>query len=328
MNTSNLKPGQTFPNYRELCKALEIHPKAGGRNKDLHLKDLERYFSMIRKPGSYKITIHEIKEIPDAKLRRKGNKVDVLYFILLDNLVSRANEDSITKIRYTSTDLAGIIGFCNGNYFYFMDNYEDYIGYMAGEKDSYRELAIELKVDNKKDFEWSQEMQETSQAFNSFYLDGRKEWHKIRERILRAVRESGLIVLNVLHKVQKTKKGEFTWATEDENIILQTCEALILAKLSFKNKSEAWKAAQMHVYNRELRLLLEKEYQIFGSRKVYEFAFAKELKNVLESYKRAFIRAEIAKVNVNTDVAKTLERVDNETRKDCIDKLILLDLPD
>ena len=91
MKITNLKNGQIFKNYKELCGALEIEPKKSGSNSyKAQFKELDRYCK-YHKEGR-KIVIDEIFQKEQPKVdNRKNNKGgnNVIYandieFIILD----------------------------------------------------------------------------------------------------------------------------------------------------------------------------------------------------------------------------------------------------
>lgn len=65
MKLENIRVGQVFKNYGELCKALEIEEKTG-RSKKFQIKKIKKYFR-FSKIGQ-KITIDEIYETPVEKV--------------------------------------------------------------------------------------------------------------------------------------------------------------------------------------------------------------------------------------------------------------------
>jgi len=71
LNINNLKVGQVIPNYRKLCKLLNINITAGGSSKIAQLKEMSRYL----------------------KYHKEGNKfiIDEIYDTLLDKIDGRGS---------------------------------------------------------------------------------------------------------------------------------------------------------------------------------------------------------------------------------------------
>lgn len=67
MNLENIKQGDVFKNYKELCIALDVLPK-GGKSKMAHIRELERHFSFSQQ--KYQIIIEEIYSEPLDKEHR------------------------------------------------------------------------------------------------------------------------------------------------------------------------------------------------------------------------------------------------------------------
>ena len=85
MNLSNIQAGQTFKNYKELCRALSEQVK-GGKSKQLQLKEWERYFT-YKKEGN-KFIIAEIFEQPKPKQdKRKEGHNETPYINLIEKLI-------------------------------------------------------------------------------------------------------------------------------------------------------------------------------------------------------------------------------------------------
>lgn len=94
MNLENIKQGDVFKNYKELCIALDVLPK-GGKSKMAHIRELERHFSFSRQ--KYQITIEDIYAEPSEKVQRRKNiknfrindfadyKKSGIYAIVLNN---------------------------------------------------------------------------------------------------------------------------------------------------------------------------------------------------------------------------------------------------
>ena len=74
LDTNVIKKGQIFKNYKELCSYLGEPVYQGGKQRQLQLKDWERYFS-YKKEG-YKFIITEVFDTPKEKIDKRsyGNR--------------------------------------------------------------------------------------------------------------------------------------------------------------------------------------------------------------------------------------------------------------
>jgi len=120
---NNIKVGDVFKNYKELCKVLDEKVK-GGDGKKYQLIDWERYFT-YEKQG-YKFVIKEIHNNPlDKKDGRKiGN--NVLPFIdemelLLINLLLNSEDKELT---ISNSKLLLMLSMINPNYLTYVNNKE------------------------------------------------------------------------------------------------------------------------------------------------------------------------------------------------------------
>ena len=74
LDANVIKKGQIFKNYKELCSYLGEPVYQGGKQRQLQLKDWERYFS-YKKEG-YKFIITEVFDTPKEKIDKRsyGNR--------------------------------------------------------------------------------------------------------------------------------------------------------------------------------------------------------------------------------------------------------------
>ena len=70
MRVENLHEGQVIKNYKELCKVLDVEPKAGGSSKKSQIKDIERYIK-YEKQGQ-KFIIIKIYDNPKEKADKRS----------------------------------------------------------------------------------------------------------------------------------------------------------------------------------------------------------------------------------------------------------------
>ena len=117
MKIENLKVGQVLKNYKELCNVLDIKV-ASGKQKQLQLKELER-FIIYHKEGN-KIVVDEIrsKELKKVDNRNEGNNIkyanDIEYLIL--KLLNRFEITGNEKVGFSKNFLFSHCGLVNDNY--------------------------------------------------------------------------------------------------------------------------------------------------------------------------------------------------------------------
>lgn len=88
MNLNNIKEGQEFKNYKELCAALD-EPLCTGNKKKSQLKEFDRYF--LSNQNKHKFKIEKLYDFPLEKLdkRTEGIYVKHIETILLQTFLSR-----------------------------------------------------------------------------------------------------------------------------------------------------------------------------------------------------------------------------------------------
>lgn len=88
MNLNNIKEGQEFKNYKELCAALE-EPLCSGTQKKAQLKEFDRFF--LSNQNKHKLKIEKIYDFPLEKLdkRTEGIYVKHIETILLQTFLKR-----------------------------------------------------------------------------------------------------------------------------------------------------------------------------------------------------------------------------------------------
>ena len=117
---TNLKEGQIFDNFNELCRLCEISPESGGKQRRLakatlsHYVDLDEFVPEGRRRASYRI--NEIYDIPHLQTGRGGRYrsrlIPVIYFFLT-GIESSTPSNSIVM---TLDKLAENVGLINSSF--------------------------------------------------------------------------------------------------------------------------------------------------------------------------------------------------------------------
>lgn len=121
MNLKNIKEGQEFKNYKELCAALEEPYFTNTCQRKSHLKEIERYVELRKIGKGNKLRIISIYETPKEKPDKRAVGIYVKYIetVLLQYLCSQENH----SIYIGMYDLCGILGFMNKKYNSACDEY-------------------------------------------------------------------------------------------------------------------------------------------------------------------------------------------------------------
>lgn len=121
LNIKNIKKGDIFKKYADLCEALEEAPKKGGRSKELHLLDMNRFFAYEKKGHSF--IIKEIYKNPISKkdnLRNLATYIQPMELYLLQLLKNRGS-----KISISTTALAHHLQMIDSNFSELYNNKQD-----------------------------------------------------------------------------------------------------------------------------------------------------------------------------------------------------------
>ena len=95
INTNTLKPNQIFNNYKEICEFLGEPSHQGGKQRQLQLKDWERYFKWDKQ--GYKFIITEVFDTPQEKIDKRGGNNNKNVKPMMDYLMSEFNTEYIDE---------------------------------------------------------------------------------------------------------------------------------------------------------------------------------------------------------------------------------------
>lgn len=109
-----LSIGQVFPNYTQLCKALN-EKITNGRSKELQLQNWQRFFEFTRDGHKFTITKIYDKEVPKEDKRKDGNNSIYVDYIMYLLMIYFSKQKGYTATFY-KTSLYKILGITNRNY--------------------------------------------------------------------------------------------------------------------------------------------------------------------------------------------------------------------
>lgn len=112
LNITNIKVGETYKNYKQLCELLEIEVK-GGNAKKAQLKEWERFFK-YEKEGN-KFTITSIYETPLPENHNKTKYIPTIEKLIIDKLVQDSNKG---QVFISKSKLMSELKMINQNYTY------------------------------------------------------------------------------------------------------------------------------------------------------------------------------------------------------------------
>src|SRR5699024_6670304 len=117
MNIENLtsyieENGNEFKSYRHLCEVLDEKVK-GGKSKQLHLKEMGRFFKLSKGKG-YRLIVDEVYDKPKMKQTNRRNNVygEMVELAIMDYLIKSKRHTTTA----TRNHLLGEIEMINHNF--------------------------------------------------------------------------------------------------------------------------------------------------------------------------------------------------------------------
>jgi hypothetical protein len=278
MNVKNLKSGQTFKNYKELCLELDMEIKSSTNSKNAQYNELSRYCN-YNKVG-HKIIIEEVYETPTQKIDNRGksegsrnNNVvygDIIQLLILD-LLAQCKDG---KLSISRSKLMLTISMINGNY--------STGGEHTKKLSQYTEIEESIIYD--------------------FYNTSNSNFKNAVETALKNLMDKRIIWYDVVTKVSELGSRKTRLATEEEKEIIRDSEKSILNELNYKQVSQVRCSKDWRLFKKKVKNLLHNESMI----DYYYFAYninanekylqeeRKELLNfLLEKVKREEYKGEL-----------------------------------
>ena len=158
-NTSNLYIGMVVPNYKELCRLLEVEPKTGGKSKRLQERDFLRYFDYEKINYSNEYFILDVYS-PDEVIPKNGNTRNSLYINQLKVLIAlllveqAENKHGNKVFKTTFPQLRRLMNIVNINYDEYKDNdfyalRKEYNIQISDSEAEYQKNLFKLQIEEK-----------------------------------------------------------------------------------------------------------------------------------------------------------------------------------
>jgi hypothetical protein len=230
MNIENLKVGQTFKNYKELCLELGWEIKKSANSKNAQLKELERYCK-FEKMG-HKITIKEVFDTPLEKVENRGK--DSIYGNLAQILITDLLAQCNGHISISKSKLMFTIGMVNTNY------------------SECRELVPKLA-----------KYTEIDECFiYDFYNTTIGSLRGIIETALKSLMDKRIIMFNTITKVSEKDIYSTRNATEKELQLIMSIEKGILDEMGYKQISHVRVSKDWKKFRLKAKRLLNEQSNI------------------------------------------------------------------
>lgn len=204
MNLNNIKVGDVYKNYKELCKALEVPVKAG-RGKEYQVENFKKDFSFHREGRAYVIDYVGQRLLFDSRggsSSKRYTRLDMLTDLIIIGLSNQKENTLVINTR----NLMQYCGFVNSDFF---NNYENYRGY--SQKNNLTEEIVKdvLVYSNQR-----------------LYQEVGKNLKKLEQR--RLIRVNKITII-------EREDGTKTRASEDEISILLDAENYALNKMNISD---------------------------------------------------------------------------------------------
>jgi hypothetical protein len=243
MNIENLKAGQEFKNYKELCSVLGIEIKSSTNSKNSQLRELSRHCK-YNKVG-HKIFIEEVYTTPILKVENRGKSEgsrnyiygDMIQLLILDLLAQcRNGQLSISRSKLMLT-----INMINTNY--------SPCGEYTKKLSKYTEIEEAIIYD--------------------FYNTSNSNFKSAVETALNHLMDKRIIWYDMVTKVCEMKTRIHRLATQKEKEIIRDSEKLILDELGYKQVSQVRCSKHWKLFKKKVKTLLNEDGQI----QYYYFAY-------------------------------------------------------
>jgi hypothetical protein len=232
MNIENLKVGQSFKNYKELCLELGIEIKASANSKNAQLKELSRHVK-YNKIG-HKFTIEEIYETALKKEDNRGGSYNTIYGDIIQLLIADLLAQSDGHISIGRSKLMLTIGMVNVNY------------------SDCRELVEKLSKYTEMD----------EKVIYDFYNTSASNFKYTIETALRNLMDKRVIMYNTIVKVKEIGKFTTRNATGHELEMIMDIEKNILDELGYDKLSSVRVSKDWKEFRLKSKRLLHEQSDI------------------------------------------------------------------
>lgn len=227
INTTEIKIGQEFANYKALCVALGLEAKRSGNARDSQIAEIRRYIDFERLAPSHRIKITDIHSKPILTVKKSKYQQHIIPLILHHISTSRKHE--LTK---SLNDMMMLLGMANPD---FRDKY-NWLNSADGEGYLVCECKIPVRV-----------------ALNIF-RNYRQKCKKAIESALDSLQRGGVLNWELTHIVdyEAEDKAISRRLTAEEEAVIKEIEAKALVEMGYSSKRDVLFANMMPQYFRFL----------------------------------------------------------------------------
>lgn len=281
MNISNIKVGNTYKNYKELCLELNETTKTGTA-KIAQIKEWERFFSYTKQ--GHKYIIDEIYAIPKSKIdmRSHGNNasiyLDEMEVLILDLLAQERNNGQIFLSR---NRLLQELKMINDNYSYYRNRHLNLSKFMNITTDEINEFYESSTSTLKSNLETAlnrlvkQSLIYWTYAMTVCYISTKTittDTGKIKAVKNEYINNEGEKIVTY-DTVKPVTEVAYKKATKEEINIILEIERDMLIKYKCKDKSDLFKYGLINQFYNEVKEKLFDRTNIIFYYKSYEIIF-------------------------------------------------------
>jgi hypothetical protein len=231
MKIENLKAGQSFKNYKEMCLELGLEVKVSTNSKNSQYKELARYckYSKI----GHKITIEEVYQTPLPKSdgRSENNSIygNLIQLLITDLLAQCKGHISISRSKLMLT-----IGMVNCNY--------------SECRELVQKLSKYTEIDEK--------------VIYDFYDKSIGSFKGVIETALNSLMDKRVIMFNKVIKVTENNKFSTRIASEKELQLIMNIEKETLDQMGYKQISSVRVSKDWKKFRNRVKELLHEQSNI------------------------------------------------------------------
>jgi hypothetical protein len=292
MNLENVKVGDRFRNYKELCRILEI-PEKTSDSKACQLKDLQQFVGYEKMGQAF--IIREVYNSPIIKIDKRNKSTNKFYLnglelVVLDYLTKNKEKHGYNLIELTTLDIAILTGLCSNE---FRDK-------------TYAEIKNKYPNITKKNDDL-------------FRRRVRSKLTKIIDAMVNDLQSRFILHITKGHKIKEMdSKGVYSWRTandKEETMIVDASQKTmkLMGFEEYEKFNKVVASFRVKEFYMTLNNVIKEDYDWESIYKVYFLGFTESIENSTEQFKKKYFEIADEKDKTNfmflTDIDKQADRI-------------------
>jgi len=274
-----IKVGEIYRNYKELCKQLD-EPVNGGGEKINQLEHWQTCFLWEREGQKYKIT--QIMKPLDKRphIQRENSKwyksvVIILLNKVIDTIKNECDSEGSNEVILTSIEAYELLGLCNGKF-------------KNLKSDQNSEIPIEHRI--------------------KFYKEATNIFYYILNNVLKSLVSQKILIFSKTYRLARAAEGYvIRLATIHELKLIKEITDNLLSKFNLKNEHDVMLLGMEAIFYSERKKLLE-QVGIFFCFKVYRISITEYYLPKFNEFLDSLETKTSAKIDLNGKSYKELKR--------------------